>query len=174
MSTRQTASTGITEERTTVAERPVPQPLLGVHPGIILAILDVIGLAIASYLSIVELGGGVPVCGPITGCEQVALSEYSRIGGVPVAVFGVGLSLVLLTLAVSWWRTNDPRLLAAHYGLSLVGVLFEVYFLTLQIFVIGAVCIWCTLYGASLIARFLVALLVWIRRPRAVGVTESA
>jgi uncharacterized membrane protein len=139
------------------------RPILGVHPGLILAALDVVGLAIALYLSVVELQGGVPVCGPIRGCEEVARSEYSRIAGVPVAVFGVGLSIVLLTLALAWWRTDLYGLLLAHYGLSLAGVLFEVYFLYLQVFVIGAVCIWCTSYGLSLIARFVVALAVWLR-----------
>ena len=75
--------------------------ILGLHPGAILAVLDTIGLAIASYLSIVELSGGVPVCpaeGVGSGCAAVALSEYSKIGGLPVAVYGVGLSLILLTL----------------------------------------------------------------------------
>jgi len=137
--------------------------ILGVHPGLVLAVLDVAGLAIATYLSVVELSGGVPACGPIHGCEEVARSEYSRIGGVPVAVFGVGLSLVLLTLALSWWRTNLYALLLAHYGLSLAGVLFECYFLYLQVFVIGAVCIWCTSYGVSLVLRFVIALWVWLR-----------
>jgi uncharacterized membrane protein len=33
----------------------------------------------------------------------------------------------------------------------------------LQVFVIGAVCIWCTSYGLSLIARFVIALVVWLR-----------
>jgi uncharacterized membrane protein len=139
------------------------RPILGVHPGLLLAGLDVAGLGIALYLSAVELSGGVPVCGPIHGCEEVARSEYSRIAGVPVAVFGVGLSLVLLSLALAWWRTDLYGLLLAHYGLSLAGVLFEVYFLYLQVYVIGAVCIWCTSYGLSLIARFLVALVVWLR-----------
>ena len=139
------------------------RPILGVHPGSLLAVLDVIGLAIALYLSVVELQGGVPVCGPIHGCEEVARSEYSRIAGIPVAVFGVGLSLLLLTLAVAWWRTDLYALLLAHYGLSLAGVLFEVYFLYLQVFVIGAVCIWCTSYGISLVARFVIALIVWMR-----------
>lgn len=137
--------------------------ILGVHPAVILAVLDVIGLGIALYLSVVELQGGVPVCGPIKGCEEVARSEYSRIAGVPVAVFGVGLSLVLLTLAVAWWRTDLYALLLVHYGLSLAGVIFEMYFLYLQVFVIGAVCIWCTTYGLSLIARFVIALIVWMR-----------
>lgn len=140
--------------------------LRSIHPGWILAVLDVIGLGIAIYLSVVELGGGVPYCGPLHGCETVAQSEYARIGGVPVAVYGVGLSLVLLTLAIAWIRTDRPGLLDLHYGISLVGVIFEVYFLTLQLFVIHAVCVWCTAYGVSLILRFLVAMAIWIRRGR--------
>lgn len=143
--------------------------ILGIHPGLILAVLDVIGLAIAAYLSFVELQGGVPVCGPLHGCETVATSQYSRIAGIPVAVYGVGLSVMLLSLALAWWRTDVYALLLAHYGLSLVGVLFEVYFLYLQIFVIGAVCVWCTSYGLSLIARFVIALIVWLRQPTPEG-----
>ena len=143
--------------------RSVVRPILGVHPGLILAFLDVVGLAIAAYLSVVELQGGVPVCGPIMGCAEVAQSEYSRIAGIPVALFGVALSVLLLTLAIAWYRTNLYVLLLAHYGLSLAGVIFEVYFLYLQVFVIGAICIWCTSYGVSLIARFVIALVVWVR-----------
>ena len=145
--------------------RAAVRPILGVHPGLILAVLDTIGLAIAGYLSVVELGGGVPACGPLHGCETVAQSEYSRIGGVPVAVFGVVLSLVLLTLAIAWWRTNLHVLLLAHYGLSLAGVVFEVYFLYVQIAIIKAVCVWCTSYGLSLVLRFVIALVVWVRQP---------
>ncbi len=141
------------------------RPLFGVHPGLVLAVLDVIGLAIATYLSVVELGGGVPVCGPLHGCETVAQSSYSRLWGIPVAVFGVGLSLLLLTLAIAWWRSNLYVLLLAHYGLSLGGVIFELYFLYLQLVVIRAVCVWCTTYGLSLILRFVIALAVWIRQP---------
>jgi uncharacterized membrane protein len=142
------------------------RPIFGVHPGLILAVLDVIGLAIASYLSVVELGGGVPVCGPLKGCETVAQSEYAWIGDLPVAVYGVGLSLILLTLAIVWWRTNLYGLLLAHYGLSLAGVIFEIYFMYIQLVVIRAVCVWCASYGLSLILRFVVALVVWLRQPR--------
>ncbi|MFH0751762.1 MAG: vitamin K epoxide reductase family protein [Chloroflexota bacterium] len=135
-----------------------------IHPGLILAALDAFGLVVASYLSVVELQGGVPVCGPVTGCEEVAKSEYAWIGGIPVAVFGVGLSIILLVAALGWWRTGDRRLLAVHYGLSLVGVTFEGYFTFVQVVVIEAVCIWCAMYGVSLILRFVIALIVWLRR----------
>ena len=135
-------------------------------PGLLLVALDLVGLAVASYLSAVELQGALPYCGPLHGCETVALSPYSRIAGVPVAVFGVALSISLLALAVAWIRTGRLALLAAHYGLSLVGVMFEVYFTYIEVAVIGAVCVWCATYGLSLVARFVVALWVWVRRDR--------
>lgn len=153
-----------------IARKVEVKRILGLHPAAILAILDVVGLAIAAYLSVVELGGGVPACGPLHGCETVALSSYSRIGGIPVAVYGVGLSLILLTFALLWWRTNLYVLLLAHYGLSLAGVIFEIYFLYLQIAVIRAICVWCTSYGLSLVLRFVIALVVWVRgQPKVVA-----
>ena len=136
----------------------------GIHPALVLAALDLVGLAIAGYLSSVELRGEIPNCGPLHGCETVALSPYSRIAGVPVAVFGVVLSLSLLLLALAWIRSGRLALLAAHYGLSLVGVVFEVYFTYVEVAVIGAVCVWCATYGLSLVARFAIALWVWLRR----------
>jgi len=134
------------------------------RPGLLLAALDVVGLVVATYLSTVELQGELPYCGPLHGCETVALSEYSRIAGVPVAVFGVLLSLSLLTLAIAWIRSGRLPLLAAHYALSLVGVVFEVYFTYLEVVVIGAMCVWCVTYGLSLVARFAIALWIWVRR----------
>lgn len=149
-----------------IFRRVAARPLLGVHPALILAALDIVGLIVAGYLSVVELSGGVPVCGPIKGCEEVAASEYARIGGIPVALFGVMLSVVLLTLALAWWRTNIYGLLLAHYALSMVGVIFDGYFLYLQVFVIQAVCIWCVTYEISLLLRFVVAFVVWYRQPK--------
>lgn len=149
-----------------ITRRVPARLLLGIHPAIILAVLDILGLLVAGYLSVVEINGGVPICGPIKGCEEVALSEYARIGGVPVAIFGVLLSVVLLTLALAWWKTDIYGLLLGHYGLSLVGVIFDGYFLYLQVFVIKAVCIWCVTYEVSLLLRFLIALIVWYRQPK--------
>lgn len=146
--------------------RDVLAGLRRTHPGIILASLDIVGLGIAGYLSIVELQGDLPYCGPLKGCEVVALSGFARIDGVPVAVFGVVLSISLFILALAWTRTDRIELLAAHYGLSLLGVVFEVYFTYLELFVIGAVCVWCASYGLSLLARFALALWVWRRRAR--------
>jgi uncharacterized membrane protein len=140
----------------------------GIHPGLVLATLDVIGLGIASYLSFEELQNQTLICprGGIFDCNAVAQSTYSRpFAGIPVAVYGVFLSLTLLVLALAWWRTNNYKLLLLHYGLSLVGVLFEGWFQFAQVFLIKKVCIWCESYGISLILRFVVALWVYLRTP---------
>lgn len=161
--TRMTDEIGMTgaPERT---RPPFPRSLW--HPGILLAILDLVGLSIAGYLAWTALRGELPTCAIAKGCETVALSEYSRIAGIPVAVYGVILSIALLSLALAWWRTANGTLLLLHYALSMVGVIFEAYFTYLEIFVIGAVCMWCALYAVSLLARFLVSLVVWLRRDR--------
>lgn len=138
----------------------------GIHPGLVLATLDLIGLGIASYLSITELSGGLPVCGPLHGCQEVARSSYSRpFFNIPVAVYGVFLSITLFVLAIAWWRTNNYKLLLAHYALSLVGVAFEGWFQFAQIFLVKAVCVWCESYGISLVLRFVIALWVYLRTP---------
>jgi uncharacterized membrane protein len=139
-----------------------------IHPGLVLATLDLIGLGIASYLSIEELQNQPLVCatGGIFDCNAVAHSSYSRpFFGIPVAVYGVILSLTLFSLAIAWWRTNNYKLLLLHYGLSLIGVAFEGWFQFAQVFLIGKVCVWCESYGISLILRFFVALWVYLRTP---------
>jgi uncharacterized membrane protein len=143
---------------------------LAIHPAFLLASLDLIGLGIASLLSYEELRpkGQVPcpASGPLSGCHAVAESIYSRpFFNIPVAVYGVALSITLFTLAIAWWRTGNYKLLLAHYGLSLVGVMFEGWFQFAQVFLIKNVCIWCESYGISLVLRFVVALWVYLRTP---------
>jgi uncharacterized membrane protein len=138
-----------------------------IHPAFVLATLDLIGLAIASFLSSIELTGGVVPCGVIHGCVEVQNSPYTRpFAGIPVAVYGVILSITLFVLAIAWWKTGNYKLLLAHYALSLVGVAFEGWFQFAQIFLIKAVCVWCEAYGVSLVLRFVVALWVFMRTPK--------
>jgi uncharacterized membrane protein len=136
------------------------------HPAIVLMALDLFGLVVASYLAWTALRGELPSCGIVKGCQEVALSPYSRINGVPVALGGVVLSITLFGLAYAWWRNGRMWALAGHYFLSLVGVLFEGWLTYAELFIINAVCMWCALYGLSLLARYLVALRVWLNRSR--------
>ena len=97
------------------------------------------GVCVAGYLTWVHFDDAALVCVAGGGCETVQESEYSEVAGVPVALLGLGTYAVLLGLLV--WDTASARLAAAT--LALVGLLFSMYLLILQLFVIDAVCVWC-------------------------------
>jgi uncharacterized membrane protein len=133
--------------------------VISARSGPLAAGLAVLGMLIAGYLTWTRLTGGLPVCGPLHGCETVALSSYSEIAGIPVAFLGTGFSLVLVGLALAWWRRADRRALLGLYGLGLLGVLFVAYLTYLELFVIGAVCVWCAMYAVTVVAGWIVAAL---------------
>lgn len=133
--------------------------------GLLATILAILGLLIAGYLTWTRLTGGLPVCGPLHGCETVALSPYSELAGIPVAILGVGYSLVLVGLALAWWRRADRRALVGLYALGLLGLLFVAYLTYLELFVIGAVCAWCASYAVTIVAGWIIAALS-LRRAR--------
>ena len=124
-----------------------------------MSVLAAIGLVVALYLAVTKLTGGLPVCGPIHGCDTVASSEYSVFFGVPVAVFGVGYSVVLLGLSVAWWRRADRRALLGAYGLGLLGCFVAAGLTYLEVAVIGAICVYCVTYAVTIVAGFVVAAL---------------
>jgi uncharacterized membrane protein len=125
--------------------------------GLVGALLAAVGLAVSIYLTSVKLAGALPACGPLKGCEDVALSPYSEIQGIPVALFGAGFSVLMLVLALAWWRAGDRRALLASYGLGLFGILFVAYLTYLELFVIHAVCVWCVAYALTVIVGWIVA-----------------
>ncbi|MCS7222598.1 MAG: vitamin K epoxide reductase family protein [Anaerolineae bacterium] len=109
--------------------------------------LSVAGLAIAAYLSYVELLQTPAFCGPVGNCNVVQQSPYAWLWGVlPVGVLGVvGYVAILAAWAIGRWgqvRTAAWGNLAllAFTGL---GTLFSIYLTYLEPFVIGAACIWC-------------------------------
>jgi uncharacterized membrane protein len=102
-------------------------------------IVALAGLAIAGYLTWVHFDDAALVCVAGGGCEAVQESEYAEIAGIPVAMLGLAAYAVVLGLIV--WDSPNARLGAAM--LALVGLVFSIYLLALQLFVIDAVCAWC-------------------------------
>jgi uncharacterized membrane protein len=140
--------------KTTTSWRGVP----------VMLAIAVIGLAIATYLTVTKLAGGSPICGPLQGCETVDASAYSSILGIPTAAFGIAYSLAIIVATATWRRSGDRRILLAAYAVSLAGVVVEAFFVYLQVAVIHAVCVWCAGYGLTVVAGF-VANIIALRRP---------
>ena len=130
--------------------------------GFALTALAVVGLAIATYLLSVRLLGEAPACGPVHGCETVASSEYATMFGIPVALFGVVFSFVLVAACLAWWRRADRRALYVAYGLGLAGIIAVVYLTYLELFVIEAICVYCVTYALTIVAGWVtVAFTAW-------------
>jgi uncharacterized membrane protein len=132
--------------------------------GLLLALVAALGLVIAAYLTWTKLNGLVPPCLPGGGCATVEASDYSSLGGIPVAAFGVVYSAAMLLLGLACWRDGGRQARLLAYGLGLAGVLVEAYLVYLELFVIHAVCVWCAAYGLTVVLGF--ALAAWqLSRP---------
>ena len=114
---------------------------------LIAAIVSLIGLGDAIYLTIQDITGESLRCTIISGCSEVLSSKYAHIGSVPLAAVGAFAYFVFFSLAI---------LAAFGYGflrpllLILVSVMFlaTLWLLYLQAFVIRHFCQYCLLSAA--------------------------
>jgi uncharacterized membrane protein len=117
------------------------------------ALLGVVGLAISIYLTVVHYAQGlVPLAcasGGLVNCEQVTSSAESLIGPVPVALLGVGWFAVYLA-TIAFHAAWPYRLAWTTAGLG-----FVFYLVYVELFLIGALCLWCTAIHLVVIGLFL-------------------
>ncbi len=111
-----------------------------------LAVLAVIGVLIALYLTLYKVGViGVLSCS-IGSCETVNTSRWSLLFGIPIAAWGLAAYVALLALAlVGNAEANEGSVTIARLLVALSGwsVLFSAWLTYLELFVIHAICIWC-------------------------------
>ena len=106
---------------------------------IAIGVLCLIGIGIAGYLTYVHYAGLKVLCLSSGGCETVQASKYAKLGGIPVAVLGLGgYVLILASLAI---RDDIGR--ATGFGIALIGFLFSAYLTYRELFTIKAICQWC-------------------------------
>ncbi len=121
--------------------------------------LTFIGIADALFLSYNQFQGIIPGCSFLTGCEQVLTSPYSKLFGLPLSYFGLVFYLGMLVLAVALAVRPEAKLL--RWGVllfAITGLLFSIAFESIQIFIIGALCIYCAISAATTLALFIAAL----------------
>jgi uncharacterized membrane protein len=142
--------------------------------GALMVLLALGAVTVGLYLGLTKLMGGVPVCGPLRGCETVDASPYSLFLGIPVGLLGAGASLLMTAAALAWWLRADVRGLYLAYALGLVSLPVLAWLTYLELFVIGAICIWCVTYAVLVIAGWLAATAALVaRRPAGPGESGS-
>jgi uncharacterized membrane protein len=115
-------------------------------------------VAVATYLTIAHYTTpNVLACSDsgFVNCATVTTSAQSTFVGIPVAVLGLGWSLVMAVLcAPAAWRSSSLALVRARLGLSVLGVGFVLWLVYAELFVIRALCIWCTVIHVLTFALF--------------------
>jgi len=121
------------------------------------ALVSLLGLADAIYLTVEHLSGRSVRCTILSGCSEVLSSSYATVRGVPLALIGAAAyftAFSLATLAAFGYQ------LAGKFLIALVSLMFlsTLWLLYLQAFVIGSFCQFCLLSAAvTLILTALVA-----------------
>jgi len=129
----------------------------------IAALFCVVGLADATYLTVLALTGETAACSGQAGCQEVLGSVYARVAGIPVAVFGVAGYFSAFTFA-TFAACNYAR--ARKFFALTVGALFAatLWLLYVQAFLLHAFCRYC-LFSAA-ICFLLMGLVVATPSPR--------
>jgi uncharacterized membrane protein len=122
------------------------------------ALLSLLGLADALYLTVEHVTGQSVQCTIISGCSEVLSSSYAVVAGVPLAAIGAAAYFSVFSLAT---------LAAFGYGFArtlltlLVVMMFLVslWLIYLQAFVIREFCQYC-LFSAAITFGLLVVMLL--------------
>lgn len=114
----------------------------------LVALVALVGLADAAYLTSEHLSGNSVRCMVVSGCDEVLQSSYATVaGGVPVAALGALAYFMAFSLAtLAFFGYDGTRRLLA--GLVAVMFLATLWFLYLQAFVIRAYCFYCLISAA--------------------------
>jgi uncharacterized membrane protein/glutaredoxin len=127
------------------------------------AALCLAGVAVSGYLTWTKLAGAhALLCREGGGCDVVQASHYALLLGVPTALWGAGLYVVIGGLALSGF-TRQRWLIA--FALASAGVAFSAYLTAISLFVLRAACPYCLVSAAIEVA--ILAAIVWWRHASA-------
>ena len=122
------------------------------------ALLSLVGLADALYLTIEHVTGQSVRCTIVSGCSEVLSSPYAIVAGIPLAAIGAAAYFTVFSLAILT-LFGYPK--AGTLLLALVVMMFGVslWLIYLQAFVIREFCQYCLLSALITIALLVVSLI---------------
>ena len=124
-------------------------------------LLSVAGLGIATYLTIAHFDKVALVCSDngAINCAKVTTSPQSEIVGIPVAMLGLLFFIPMIVLCLpAAWRSADRRIHLARLLLAVTGVAMILYLIIAELFIIKAICLWCS--GVHLVTFVLFVIIV--------------
>jgi len=129
--------------------------------------LAVLGMLVSIYMTIFKLTENPNMCLGNGGCATVNSSIYSEINGIPVAVVGIVgylaiLALLLLENRIDFLKNNGTM---ALFGLALIGFLFTIYLIYVELALIHALCPFCVTSQITMTILFILSVIRLARQP---------
>ena len=130
--------------------------------------LAILGLLVSIYMTIFKLTKNEAMCIGSGGCSVVNASRYSEVNGIPVALIGVGgyaaiLALLFLEQRPGFFQENGTMIV---FGISLVGFLFTLYLIVVEVFFIKAYCPFCLTSQAVMTIIFILSVTRLVKQPQ--------
>lgn len=145
---------------------PVDNPRGIAWSYLVAALVSLVGLGDAIYLTVEHFTGEPLRCTIVVGCNEVLGSPYANVGPVPLATVGAIAYFVVFSLAtLAAFRYR----FAASLWRIVVALMFltTLWLLYLQAFVIHHFCQYCLLSACVTVVLTALALISWLgsRRP---------
>lgn len=123
------------------------------------ASLALIGFLDAIYLTVSHYTGHIN-CSVISGCQEVLLSPYSKILGIPLALLGALYYLFIIINSLLYIDNQNKwsRIFLSY--LPIFSFVFSLYLLYLMIFIINALCQYCLLSAGTSTILFILSLIL--------------
>lgn len=139
--------------------------------------LSGIGLGVSAYLTADHYAGITPYCTAtgLVNCEKVTTSAQSVVFGIfPVPVLGLAFFVGMLVLqSPAAWRSQLPLVRWGRLASVVVGIGFVCYLIYTELFVLDAVCLWCTGVHAITLVLFAITVVGWALAAPAPSPAES-
>jgi uncharacterized membrane protein len=116
---------------------------------VIAALIALVGLTEATYLTVSHLVGETVVCGGSGSCMEVLGSKYARVGNIPIAAFGA-LAYYSAFSCATFAAFGSARGRFLFAIVVAVMFLFTLWLLFVQAFLLHAFCKYC-LFSAAMI-----------------------
>ena len=133
--------------------------------------LTVIGLLVAIYMTVYAITSNDNMCIGSQDCSVVNASKYSKIEiagfRIPVAVLGMAgyaaiLVVLLLEQRIGFLEQNGTLV---FFGLSLMGFLFTLYLIYVEVAIIRAYCPFCIASQSAMTLIFVLSVIRVVRQP---------
>jgi uncharacterized membrane protein len=110
--------------------------------------LSLAGLGLSIYLTIEHYTAPGTLACPANStvdCARVTTSPQSTVAGIPVAVLGIVFFVAAAVLCLpALWRSANGKVRGARLGVAALGMVFVVYLIFAELFLVNAFCLWCT------------------------------